>query len=372
MKCKFTCFLVYLLLATTTALADDIFQISKSSAQKNFMKFSSVYQSWTFAGDVDFSELSFPVFMIFQPRRDLSVSLLASQSSVRGDGLQTLKGFSDTQVQLNYRPRGYNLVFHLGFNLPSGKKQLTEEEFATSLVLSQNVFDFQIPNLGQGFNLSAGLSWTTRLNDQLVVGLGASYQYRGPYRALNDLLDDYKPGTELLFTGGLDIRLNNTTSFNTDIIFTHFGTDQIGSDQVFAPGNRVVFNAQFRKYFNFNELWLFVRYRNRSKNQRAVQIGGDLLTEDQKTYPSHFEFKGHYRVRMKRSFYVKFVLDGRFYQETSTDFSGINLFGVGLAPEFSLSRNLILPVTLKYFTGGDKNGENISGFQFGLGLGYFF
>ena len=59
------------------------------------------------------------------------------------------------QVTLNHARKvgAHSLVFSLGANLPSGKSELTREEFQTSIVLSRNFFPFHVPSFGQGFSV---------------------------------------------------------------------------------------------------------------------------------------------------------------------------------------------------------------------------
>ncbi|MFQ5825323.1 MAG: hypothetical protein ACE5JB_14880 [bacterium] len=334
--------------------------------QRGFIKLMPLYQSWSIEGYNDFSEFSVLEFAYFPLGRNLSMALRGGQATANGDNLQSLSGVIDTQLSFSYHLESAHLVLNLGLNLPSGKKELNLEEFVTSSLISNNILNFQVPNFGQGLNVSPGFTWAVPVSENFVLGLGASYQLKDKFKPIKDFSDDYNPGDELLLTGGLDVRLSKTATFSTDIIFTTFGTDKIGNQEVFASGNRVVVNGQFRKYFNFNELWLFARYRSRAKSELAV--AGQLVPEEKKTNPNQLEFMGHYRIRLSRRFYASILVEGRFYQETPAAFSGINLLGGGIAPEIYLSSNFKLPLIFKYLTGSFKNGPNISGFEIGIGF----
>ena len=70
-------------------------------------------------------------------------------------------------------------MLNLGANLPSGKSEVTPEEFVTLSVISQSLFNFRTPSLGQGLGYTPGLTVAFPLGNQLALGLGVAYQRRG-------------------------------------------------------------------------------------------------------------------------------------------------------------------------------------------------
>ncbi len=360
------------LILTLTALpyAQDII------SQRGIIQFMPLYQRWGINDGDNFSEFSMPLFIYFPVNRNFGLSLRGNGASASGDNLETLSGLTDTQLNANYYIENANVIFNLGINLPTGKKDLSLQEFRTSNLISHNIFKFQIPNFGQGLNVTAGFTWVQPLNESVVFGLGASYQYKAGFKPLKNFIENYNPGDEILLTGGFDVRLSPTATLSSDVIFTIFGTDKIGDDEVFAPGNRLVLNGQFRKYFNFNEFRLFVRYRIRAKNEQAIVLGEALSQETEKTFPNQLEVLSYYRIRFNQRFYSRVLFEGRFYQkapgfvsfqETLTS-AGVNLFGFGLISEILPSLNFSVPVTFKYFLGSFKEGPDVTGLEIGLGL----
>jgi len=367
-------FLIASLSMTGAVLAQDAYIIN----QQRFVKIAPAYQRWSVEGDNQFSEFSIPIQIYFPFSRNWSVTLLGNQASakgealldssstIRGQALPKLSGLADTQLSVRYFLETMNLALDLGLNLPSGKSELELQEFRTSAELSANIFDFQVPNFGQGFNVSPGLTWAVPVRDNLVFGLGASFQYKGSFKPVAGLIDDFDPGDEVLFTGGLDLRLNETTTLSSDLIFTLYGTDKIGDTEIFAAGNKLVANAQFRKYFDFNELWLFVRYRRSAKNELA-RVGVGLIPEAKKTTPDQIEIMGHYQARFTRRFSMRFLAEGRIYQDTPA-FEGVKLFGGGLTPIFLASANFQLLGHFKFLTGSFDGGDKLSGLEIGVGM----
>jgi len=214
-------------------------------------------------------------------------------------------------------------------------------------------------------NVSPSLTWALPARENFVLGLGASYQYKGQFTPLTNSSLDYDPGDEMLLTGGFDTRLSATATLTGDVIFTFYGKDKINGGEILGPGNKLVVNLQFRQYFGFDELWLLARYRSRAKND--LLVNGVLTPENVKTNPDQVELAGHYRRRFSRRISTRFFAEGRFYQNTPA-VEGVKLFGAGLAPSFALSENFQLLAQLKYQTGSFKEGTSVSGLEAGAGL----
>jgi len=361
--------IIAFILSATAASAqtvNDAYIIS----QERSVTILPLYQNWSIGGR-KFSELSLPVFSYVSLNRSMNLTFWGSYAAVRGEALQKLNGLTDTQLAFNYYWEQRRVLLSLRLNAPSGVKGFTPDEFFTSTQLSYSVFNFQVPVLGEGFNIAPAFTWAIPVSEKFVAGLGASYQFKGAYSPLAGI-DDYKPGNELLFTGGFDVRVSPATMLSGDVIFTAYAADKIGAVQSFDSGNKLVANVQFRQYIRFDEVWLLARYRSKAKNNLPA-AGGVLAPETEKTAPNHFEILGHYRRRFNQRFAVRLLIDGRFYQETVAAFDGINLLGFGLGPEISFSPRLQATGRFKYFAGKfSGNDDRLSGWEAGAGLGVKF
>lgn len=338
-------------------------------SQSRLIKIMPLYQTWTSDNMTLVSEISIPVFIYMPFGRNMSLSLRGGQATASGDFITNLSGLTDTQLSTSYHLESYNLVLNLGANLPSGKKELNFNEFNTSSFLSLNYFNFLTPNFGQGLNLSPGITWAYPLNDNFVLGLGVSYQMKGKFKPIEGMVADYKPGDEILFTGGIDIRMGEIINLSADLIYITYGSDEISNKEVFASGDMILANVQFRQYLNYNELLLFARYRSKGKNSLAV--AGALVPEPQKTTPNQIEIIGNYRYRFTQNIYANVLAEGRFYLKTPV-FPGLQIFGFGATSEIKLFSGLTLSPRVKYLIGKFKTGSSITGLEGGLGLIYNF
>jgi len=332
--------------------------------RQGFVSALPVYQTWTIKDGDRYSEFSSPVMLYVPLSRVSSVMLRGARANTGGDA-RSLSGFTDAQLGLTYHLEKYNVVFSLNVNVPSGINEFDQDEFGTSLVISNTLFNFQVPNFGQGFNVTPGFVWAIPVSNTLVLGLGASYQYRGSFKPLAEL-DDYDPGDEILLTGGFDVRMGETSTLSVDMIFTSYGRDKLGGDVVFGSGSKIVANVQFRKDLNLNELRVLARYRTLSKSD--IAYGGILVPEQDKVAPNQFELLASYRARLRETLFINFLAEARFFEESPDLFSSVSLFAVGIAPEFSLSSDLTLPARLKLQAGSLKGGRSVLGVELGAGL----
>lgn len=353
--------ITFFLSAVTALFADDDPYIIK---QKLFVTVVPTYQGWRREGS-NISQVSFPIYAYLPLSRNLGVTLRNSPASTSGDNLTNLQGFTDTQVGISYHLEPANLVFQLGVNVPSGQQELSAAEFNTSIALSSKLYDFRVPNFGKGLNVNPGISWAFPLNDQLVLGLGASYLYNGKYKPLKGMPEDYNPGDEIQFAGGFDIISNPTTTLTGDVIYTLYEADRLGEKKVYEAGNKFVANVQFRKFFAFNELLLAAYYRNRGKSD--LPVNGVSQPGDKTITPARFGFLGQYQIRLHPKFHLGVIAEARRYNKTDI-LPGVSLFGGGLAPEITLSPALKIISKFKFLSGKFGGGDSISNLEAGIGL----
>ena len=363
---KLTFTIMFIIISIGNILANDGYVIR----QQSIVQVYPMYQSWATEDNNEFSETSIPLFIYFPVSRVFSLSMQTNQASVKGELLpQSLTGITDTQLSLNYYLESLNLVLNMGVNIPSGKKELNESEFLTSSFLSRNYWGMRVPNFGQGLNFSPGLTWALPLNDDIAFGIGISYQYKGAFKPYAEMENEYKPGNEFLFSGGLDLRLTETMSVAGDLIYIMYSKDKIEDREVFEAGKMTIVNFQLRKYFNYDELTLRFNFRTKAKNR--LHVAGSFIEEPNKTSPNQSGFMAKYKHRFLDKYYTSFLLDFKNYEEVLNT-PKIYILGVGIMPEISFSKNFIMPIRIKYLFGSITDASNITGIEMGLGFLYMF
>ena len=169
--------------------------------------------------------------------------------------------------------------------------------------------------------------------------MGANFYFFASYfpLILNDFfcifaMNNYnikKPGNEFLLTSGIDYRLTESMSVSGDLIYIIYGTDNPDSPQKFSPGNMTILNLQVRKYFGYDELAFFARYRTRGKNE---------FSNIPKSTPDQSEAILTYRRRINERFYIKWLLDVKKFEGMAFQ-PPLEVHGAGFAPEIIINPN---------------------------------
>lgn len=329
------------------------------TGQAAYARLTPVYQSWTIDGDSSIVSTSVPLQLYLPLAQQFGMSILTGFADFSSDAGTGLNGLTDTQVAFTYLFEEAGLVANLGFNLPSGKYELSFDEFASSALLSNLVLDFRLPGFGSGFSVSPGVTWARELHEDVVAGAGLAYVHRTGYTPIEALPLKYAPGAELVATAGLDVRLAAATTLSGNVIFTHYQADKLGEQEIFQAGSKLVANAQFRTYFAFDELWLFLRFRQRGKNE---------LVPVEKTLPNQVDARLVYRRVFNPKVAVRLRASGHFFDETSDPFSDARLLRLGFAPELTPDPRVSLMLDFGYATGRIKNDRELRGFEAGMNL----
>ncbi len=320
------------------------------------------YQSWS-VDDLQITQLAAPVSVLVPLQRRLSLEVRTAYASGSGD-VENLAGMTNTFVGLVYKIERPDIAFTLGTGLPTGKKELTQEELETSMLVSHPTFRFQAPVLGEGASVNAGAVYALVLGDRIAIGAGVTYHYRGAFAALQGY-DEYDPGDEVLVTGGIDVQLGEASNISLDVSFTSYSSDKLGAMEVFSSDNRLVVYSQFSKSFGRDDLWLMARMSGKGKG--SVGFSGILIPESEKTEPNQFELKGSYNHPFSDEFNLRFMLGTRLFEETQSPLSDLKLLEAGIGPGMAISPSTRLELNLMFQTGKVRDG-NISGFSCGVSL----
>ncbi|MFN0157649.1 MAG: hypothetical protein ACKVRP_06195 [Bacteroidota bacterium] len=332
--------------------------------RQTVLSITPVFQSWSLGDETTMSEFT-TVLALSQPiGSSTNVTLRASAASTGGDPAR-LSGLNDLQIRATHSLEAARLVLSLGLNIPTGKTELTVEEFATSMLLSSPALSWSVPGFGQGFNAQPGAVWAIPFSENVVGGIGVAYHYKGAFTTIKGY-EEFDPGDEIAITGGMDFQLAEATNLSADVLFTMYGSDKLGSEEVFKAGEKIVVGAQFNKALGQNELTILGRYRTRGKGE--VGFARTLVSADEASEPNQVDILGQYSVFINKQLKIRFGIEGKVQSETPADLSAATLFGARVAPEVSLSRTITANPWIRYQTGTVKGDRSISGIEGGVGL----
>ncbi|NNF57738.1 MAG: hypothetical protein HKN04_05805 [Rhodothermaceae bacterium] len=290
--------------------------------------------------DDDLSQLTLPLAVFVPVSSNLALSLRTGYASADGSGMTELSGLADAQVALSYHQAiGLGgLVASVSANLPSGESSLTQEQAATAFLVGQSFYGFRLPSLGQGFNVSPGLTWAAPLGEAHAVGVGVAYQYRGAFEPRSGINDRYDPGDELLLTVGLDHRLNPASAFALDLTYVHYQADE-WRGVTYETGDAIALTGQWASTTGPLDVQILGRVRRKAGSTLPPEAS-TLLGLDA-TVPIQGRVRGHLRYQVGSRFRIGAWLQGRHYV-ASEAFRQRTLYDVGLLPELDVFPGLTL------------------------------
>lgn len=322
------------------------------------------YESWSINDSTSFSEFTSIFSAGYNPLKNTSIGIVTRYASVGGD-VGSLSGLSDIQLIVNQALPDENLSFNGGLNIPSGKTKLKPEEFITSRVISQELFGLRTSNFGQGLNGFLGVTWLHPLSDVVVIGGGLSYQVKSEYQPLSDTSQKYTPSNEFSVTAGLDIKLSETQTITGDFTGIFYGSDKVDGKEIFSSGNRIIVNSMYRQFFGFNSLSFYLLYRNVALDKLK---GIYAVLDNEKTTPNEVYIGVSFNQRFNSKFSMGYGIFTSIYEETAAYFSGYNLYGLNISPQFTLSPSVSIPVFLKYAFGSAAGKTNLTNIEIYAGI----
>jgi hypothetical protein len=266
-------------------------------------------------------------------------------------------GLTDTQATLSYYlPVGAgSAVVSASANLPSGTSELAPDEAATAFLIGQNFYGFRLPNLGQGFNATGGLTYAFPAGDAVVIGLGAAYQVRGAYTPTEGA-EEYDPGDELLLTGGFDYGLGPGSSLALDVTYAIYSADTAG-DLEFESGNTLSVTGKWNGELGGRSARFVARLRTKGETEFAEDLG--LRLGQDPVIPTQGRVLVDFGLIEGDGFGLGVFAQGRQYAASDL-FDAKTLFDLGALPSIRILPNATLLGRIAA-TFGDLSGLEVGG-----------
>lgn len=331
------------------------------------------YEYWK-ANDNVINQFSLPLTMIypFNDRLRLSIVTAPAFATLKTNKNNVLNGFSDIRFQGHYLFSNEKWLLTFGLNLPTGKSSLTTEEFNVSNTLAIHAFQFQVPSMGQGLDVNAGIVTASEVGD-FVLGTGVSFMYKGTFKPFKDFDYEYSPGYEINISTGLDRKFDNDFRLMGDVIYTIYGSDKGNDEEIFRSGNKLL--IQLLSAFKFKSSDMMIMLRNRFKGKNKTGIGDVFEEERKNSNNNEFEIFTQLAFPYSPNLRLLILLDLKFYSNNDYDTGGANLFGAGGGARLTLLKSLVFDTNFRFYAGNIKNSKeatDITGIKIMGGFKYFF
>ncbi len=314
--------------------------------QKGFVSFGVSYQRWVLENAGEPDQIVFPVAIFYPVRPDLYLNISSSPAMTRYENIK-MTGLSDTYVGVTYVLPGERIMLNAGLGTPTGKTELTSDEFFLTQILSENAFQFRLPSYGQGFHAKVGVGFAYPVSEKLVLGAGANYVYKLAFNPIKDQDIEYQPGPETGIYLGLGIRLAENVQMNLDGVYTIYGADKSGDVITFASGDKLLFNATVLGRLGNTTLFTAARWRQKGKNE----LGITLMPETKNSNGDQIELLVQWQFMERGPLMMQLLGDGRFYSKNGYDDRGATIYGGGIGIQYKFSPSVAFRLNVKGYTG---------------------
>ena len=287
----------------------------------------------------------------------------SSNSLTRAQTDFDLSGLSDIRLQVNRSFREDQVLLSVGLNLPTGKKELTQdEELPVLQQLSRNYLSFPMRRFGEGFGFNILLGGAQRVGE-LRLGGGAMYQFNGKYKPYRDT-DEYDHGDFISINAGADWPRDPWT-FNADAVFTHYFDDKVDGEKIFKQSTQfdIRVGAEYRS--DVYEFTAGLGYLARGRNT-FYRPGQNI---EERIFGNEFSLTGSFTRHFNQSWYLQPTAELRLIAENEQGFGSSNILGIGAVLGKTLGERTSVNLGGRFYTGGADDGNiDLNGFQVVAGL----
>ncbi|MBD3299592.1 MAG: hypothetical protein GF341_13125 [candidate division Zixibacteria bacterium] len=209
-----------------------------------------LYNGWTEerpAGDEDLNQAvaGLSIHQIVSPRFDVELTGTYSSTSLSAPSTDDvdLSSVNDTRVRATgHFGEQRQFTAALKLNLPTGQKELADDEYALTVGLADNARQYYVRRVGQGLDVGGELLFQPMVDDVRFT-LGGGYLYKGSYQIRADDTDDYKYGDEISGIAGVAYRSQPVDASLTGT-YTVYTDDEFGEESVFKSGPSLIISGR--------------------------------------------------------------------------------------------------------------------------------
>jgi hypothetical protein len=277
---------------------------------------------------------------------DVTTHYASGRVQTYAGATETLSGPTDTQLRILYTARRDRLVGSLSFNLPTGDRTISADEFTVAGAVGSTYLSFPVANVGTAFGVTGGLAYAQRLGTW-NVGLSGSLRYLGNYAPLSNEAVSYDPGMEARVRAGVDRVLGSksrvllgltVSTFSSD---TYTGTSALFSGS-YAPGTRFIGDFSVLRVIGRAtmtlSLWDYARRAGTGSAGTNVATKDNVLNAE-----VHIAYPVTRRVHLEPMF--------GFRQWNPADYLGGRLGSGGVTLRVGLSDRLFLAASGRFDSG---------------------
>ncbi len=338
---------------------------------------SGAQQEWNLSGFGNVLQQSVPARLAIPLSNRILITVENSPATTKID-TSKLEGIADTRASFSYVVPGDKLWLNGGVSVPTGITRLTPSQYQVATVIAQPAFNYHVPVFGQGMNGNLGFAYAYSYTRRFIIGLGASYLYKGEYvpvviQGTTEKLN-YDPGDEISANAGFDYStFTRNQRFSADLTVTNYLPDKVNSVKSFQSGMRyMLFIVYFVKDGSLSHM---MQLRSRIRSQNQIFSNGTSTTFKSS---QQYEFMYRFSWLVKEWLSVGIPLEWKQYtgdqipigsSVIETGSAGVGSAGVDAG--FLITQAFSISFTAKYGVGSvtiDNTKYSVTGTELGGGL----
>ncbi len=250
-----------------------------------------LYNGWsteyTGLGDFDIKQTVFGLNTVLMPSESFRLQIdgkLSGNSAkgqatflgMQGDADVSFSSINDTRVKATFFSANQATALSIYAGLPTGKTELSLEQYAIVTLLSDASRKYIVRRVGQGLDLGGEGLLLPHFGD-VTLQLGGAFFYRGPYRAREIDTEDYKYGNEVHGIGGFDYD-GRQVDFSGNVTVIYYFKDKYGDEEIYQSGITQIYqvNVQYTDMFS---LFAGGNFLIRGAAKLPNEQGGDFIEE---------------------------------------------------------------------------------------------
>lgn len=342
-----------------------------------------IYQHWKLTAvkggkDTILTQVVAPIsiFVPVAPRWEVHLNGALSRSKLDyGTNSTNVTSLGQTTLRVFHSFAEDRLFAAAGVILPTGKTGYATTEAAVAQLIADDFLNVPLKQLGGGVGLIMQVGGASQ-HEWLLYGGSIGYTYAGSYTYLKDG-DSYNPGDQIVVQGSASA-VGGMSSLDLDLSYKLYGTDKIGSEQIFKAGGIV--SAVLTGKYNFHGGTLSASLAEILRSKNSLQFGGALRAEDRQSSGNKTILGGSasYSFVPQWSFTVLTeyrLLAANKYEVTSEKYFGkSDLFSFGGGIEYRDPGDRVALTTRFVVSSGEANqggvkhtGISISAYELSIG-----
>lgn len=358
-------------IAVLLAILIPTFSFGETDRDYSRFSFFYLFNSWTEEFEQDEIKLAEGVFGVRLDQlvgENLEFDLWGTFSNARytapGDDDIDFSSLNDTRLKGTYYLGNRIAAVSATVNLPTGKKELSEDQYLIALGVSDNSRKYVVRRFGQALHLGGELLLLPRTgNTEFQIGGG--FLHKGSYQVLEDDARQYKFGDEMYGRVGFIVD-SRPVSFRGRVILRAYSEDEFDGEPVFQSGNTMIIDGRLSYSEELSGSVGFV-YINRGAAKVTAGSETELTEETLKSGRNEILLfaSGSYPLaeRMRALGRIEYKsISANEYERSSSQFrpdAGYIGLSAGAAYQFTLA--VSASAALSYYTGSVDDDNNLSG-----------